>query len=265
MRKGRHRHGRRSAHHRGTRRALLLRIDKRLAGLTLAGALVVGGLTAAGMIETSPVDAAGAAAAVDPAALRDRLREEDRSSRSGRTPPSPSPTPAPTATATATAAPTKPKPTAPATPAHVKPIGDLDQRQMDHATTIVRVAERRGMPERAMVVALATVLQESYLRNLANPSVPESERYSHEGEGADHDSVGLFQQRPSSGWGTVANLMNPTYATNAFFDALEEISGWEQMSIAAAAQSVQISAFPDAYAQHESFARRLVTAIRHPG
>jgi hypothetical protein len=136
---------------------------------------------------------------------------------------------------------------------------------MDHATTIVRVAERRRMPERAMVVALATALQESYLRNLANPSVPGSRSYANDGTGWDHDSVGLFQQRPSSGWGSAARLMDPAYAAGRFLDALDKVPGWEKMSITRAAQTVQASAFPDAYAKHEGLARKIVAAIRHPG
>lgn len=111
------------------------------------------------------------------------------------------------------------------------------------------------------MVALATAMQESNLYNLASDVLPESTQYPHQGSGADHDSVGLFQQRPSSGWGTVAELMRPSYAARAFYTALAEIPGWQGMSVTAAAQAVQISAFPDAYAQHEERASTVAAAL----
>ena len=247
--------GRKRATRRGRRSGIL---HPRAAGWVVMGALVAGGVAAVGMVDDDAATGASATSA-DIAAMRNREEEAARSSR-GDTRTAPPPTPSPAApTPRATKAP-KPK-----KPARIVPIGGLSQRQMNHAITIVREAERRKMPERAMVVALSTALQESYLRNLANPAVPESENLPNDGDGADHDSLGLFQQRPSSGWGSVEDLMDPAYAAGRFLDALAKVSGWESMSITEAAQTVQVSAYPGAYAQHESFARKLVAAIRHPG
>jgi hypothetical protein len=265
-------------HRRGELRYLLnrlkpaaprLRVDRRVAGLTMAGLLAAGAFTTAGMIDTGP----RTGSAADTVAVQEALRtqENERSSR-GETRTAPgtgAPTagtrsaPATKATKAPVKAATKPPVTVKPKPVHVPPVGGLTQRQMDYATTIVRVAERKGLPERAMVVAISTALQETYLRNLASTAVPESQSYTNDGSGSDHDSVGLFQQRASSGWGPVNRLMDPAFAANQFFDALAQVSGWQQMSITQAAQTVQVSAFPDAYAQHEGFARQIVNAIRH--
>jgi murein DD-endopeptidase MepM/ murein hydrolase activator NlpD len=129
---------------------------------------------------------------------------------------------------------------------------ELSEVQQGHAVTIAEVGNAAGLPERGVVVALATALQESGLHNLANTTVPESLEYPSDGEpGSDHDSVGLFQQRPSMGWGTVAQIMDPVYSAGKFYEKLMRVDDWEQLSIAEAAQAVQISAFPDAYADHE--------------
>jgi hypothetical protein len=132
---------------------------------------------------------------------------------------------------------------------------------MDNARTIVDVGVQLRMPRRALVVAVATAMQESDLHNLASDRLPESSRYPHQGSGDDHDSVGLFQQRPSSGWGSVRELMQPTYASRAFYRALREVSGWQEMSLTAAAQAVQKSAYPGAYAKHERRATTVVDAL----
>jgi hypothetical protein len=108
----------------------------------------------------------------------------------------------------------------------------LDPEQMANAATISAVGIRRGVPERAVVVALATALQESKLRNL-----PEGDR----------DSVGLFQQRPSQGWGKPEQLADPRYAAGAFYTSLLKIKGWQQLRVTDAAQRVQRSAAPEAY------------------
>lgn len=108
----------------------------------------------------------------------------------------------------------------------------LDADQMANAATIAAIGAKRGMPERAVVVALATAYQESGLRNLAD---------------GDRDSVGLFQQRPSQGWGTPAQIRDPRYAANRFYAALKKVRGWEKMRVTDAAQRVQRSAFPEAY------------------
>ncbi|WP_433301925.1 hypothetical protein ACQP2F_07525 [Actinoplanes sp. CA-030573] len=108
----------------------------------------------------------------------------------------------------------------------------LDTVQMANAATITAVGIRRGMPERAVVVALATALQESKLENL---------------EDGDRDSIGLFQQRPSQGWGTPEKIQDPRYAADKFYSALKKVKGWQKMRVTDAAQKVQRSAYPNAY------------------
>lgn len=126
----------------------------------------------------------------------------------------------------------------------------LDTEQMSHAATITAVGVRLGMPEQAVVVALATAFQESKLRNLP-----------HLGERNDHDSIGLFQQRPSQGWGSEEEILDPRYAAERFYRALAEVDGWETMRITDAAQLVQRSAFPEAYQQWSGHATVLATAL----
>ncbi|GGL93015.1 M23 family metallopeptidase [Micromonospora yangpuensis] len=121
-----------------------------------------------------------------------------------------------------------------------------DGEQVTHAATIVTTGAHLGIPARGWVVAVATAMQESTLRNLA---------------GGDRDSVGLFQQRPSQGWGTPAQLRDPVHAATAFYTALLTVNGWETMPLTDAAQAVQISAYPDAYARWEGPATALVTTI----
>jgi hypothetical protein len=141
------------------------------------------------------------------------------------------------------------------------PVGGLTQQQMDHAATIVAAGQRAGLPERAYVVAIATALQESYLRNLANPAWPASLNLPHDGTGVDYDSVGLFQQRPSTGWGPVDRLMDPASAATRFYQALAQVPSWERLPVTVAAQAVQGSAFPYHYAKHEPLAREIVDAL----
>lgn len=122
----------------------------------------------------------------------------------------------------------------------------LGPEQAGHAGLIAAIAVSRGLPARAASIALATAYQESGLRNL---------------EGGDRDSLGLFQQRPSQGWGSAEEILDPAYATNAFYDALVKVDGYESMEITVAAQAVQRSAFPGAYADHEKDARILASAL----
>lgn len=126
----------------------------------------------------------------------------------------------------------------------------LDAKQMANAATITAVGVRLGMPEQAVVVALATAFQESKLRNL-----------SHLGPRNDHDSVGLFQQRPSQGWGSPEQILDPRYAAERFYQALGEVEGWEEMRVTDAAQQVQRSAFPEAYQKWSEDATVLATAL----
>lgn len=121
----------------------------------------------------------------------------------------------------------------------------LDPEQAQNASTIAAVAKRRGLSDHAVTIALATVLQESKLHNL---------------DYGDRDSLGLFQQRPSQGWGTPAQVLDPVYAANKFYDALVQVAGWRSIPVAKAAQSVQQSGFPTAYAQWEPEARALAKA-----
>ena len=140
-------------------------------------------------------------------------------------------------------------------------MAGLTQAQMNNAATIVKTGVSMGIPQRGLIVAIATSMQESDLYNLANTGLPESLNYPNEGTGYDHDSVGLFQQRTSTGWGTVQELMTPSISASKFFAALQQVYGWQNMSIAGAAQAVQVSAFPDAYAQHEANATAVVQAL----
>ncbi|MBA4864025.1 C40 family peptidase [Streptomyces sp. PSKA54] len=118
--------------------------------------------------------------------------------------------------------------------------------QIPNARVITATGLAMQIPARGQVVALATALQESGLRNLTY---------------GDRDSVGLFQQRPSQGWGTVEEILDPVYASTKFYEGLREVSGWESLPVAQAAQAVQRSGFPDAYAKWEPLAIALQKAL----
>ena len=138
-------------------------------------------------------------------------------------------------------------------------IAGLDPHQVMVAKATVAEAMRRHLPLKAAVIAIATEKQESNMRVLANPNVPESMRLPHVGTGRDHDSVGPFQQRQS--WGATADLMNPATSAGKFYDKLVRIPNWESLPVTVAAQRVQVSAFPSAYAKHEASAAAVVRAI----
>ena len=145
------------------------------------------------------------------------------------------------------------KPVAVVQTAAPKPQGDqshitLNDEQTGNAKAIIAATKKAGLPERAAVISIATSLQESKLDNLG-----------HLGDANDHDSLGLFQQRPSSGWGTPEQITNPEYSTTAFLKGLKQVDGWQDMPLTEAAQTVQVSAYPDAYAQWEQQATDLVT------
>lgn len=142
-----------------------------------------------------------------------------------------------------------------------QPVGGLDETQMANAVTVVEIGQELGFSERGQAVALVTAMQESQMRNVASDAVPESFNYPHEGVLTDHDSVGLFQQRPSMGWGTVEQCMDVEYSTTTFYKSLDKIGGWEEMTLAEAAQAVQISAFPDRYAQWEDMAWAVIDEV----
>ena len=132
------------------------------------------------------------------------------------------------------------------TGAAARPDETLDSAQVANARTIVSVARAERLPARAAVIAVATARQESGLRNLPY---------------GDRDSLGLFQQRPSQGWGTAAQVMDPVHASISFYGHLVAIPRWPTLPLTVAAQAVQRSAFPDAYARWEPLAVRVVGAL----
>jgi hypothetical protein len=166
------------------------------------------------------------------------------------------PTKTPTSKKTSTKA-----PTTKTTTAKAKPTAGYNQTQMDNAAIIVKAGKELGISERGQIIAVATAMQESNLYNLASYVVPESLKYAHQGTGADYDSVGLFQQRYTTGWGTVKEIMNPSESAKKFYRALLQVPGWQNLPITVAAQTVQGSAFPDAYAKHQANATAVVKAV----
>ncbi|WP_460773399.1 LysM peptidoglycan-binding domain-containing protein [Microbacterium sp. GXF7504] len=143
-----------------------------------------------------------------------------------------------------------------AEPAASAPL-ELDAEQVGNAQVIIAVGRELGVPDRGIAIALGTAMQESWLRNL---------------DWGDRDSLGLFQQRPSTGWGTPEQVRDPWRAARAFYGGpadpngtatrgLLDIPGWESMSFADAAQAVQISAYPDRYAAWEAPATRWLSVL----
>lgn len=123
---------------------------------------------------------------------------------------------------------------------------ELSPEQAANAATISAVASSRGLPERAVTIALATAMQESGLRNI---------------DFGDRDSVGLFQQRPSQDWGTVEKIMDPVYSAGEFYRHLANVPGYSRLPLTVAAQKVQHSGYPQAYAKHEANAAQLTGAL----
>lgn len=152
----------------------------------------------------------------------------------------------------------------------------LNKTQLTHARTIIQIgADIDGVGRDGILIALMAGLTESRLRMLANSTYPESASYPNDGVGADHDSLGIFQMRPQSGWGSVAELMSSTYQAQAFFGGpngpnypsprgLLDIPGWQQLTRGQAAQAVEVSAFPDRYANYEPVAETILTALTVP-
>ncbi len=126
----------------------------------------------------------------------------------------------------------------------------ITAEQAENAAIIAGVAWDRGLPDRAVVIALATAQQESGLRNI---------------DYGDRDSLGLFQQRPSMGWGTEAQVQDPEYAAAKFLDRLVQVPGWQTGRLTDVSQSVQRSGFPEAYQKHEAMAIDLTAALRAGG
>ncbi|MFF9775529.1 heavy metal transporter [Streptomyces sp. NPDC013978] len=123
---------------------------------------------------------------------------------------------------------------------------EFTPEQAANAATISAVGTSRELPERAVTIALATALQESSLRNIAH---------------GDRDSLGLFQQRPSQGWGTEQQIQDPVYAAGEFYEHLVKVEGYERLPLTVAAQRVQRSGYPEAYAKHEPDATLLAAAL----
>jgi hypothetical protein len=175
-------------------------------------------------------------------------------------------------TATTTAAVTKPATTAAAKPAsgaawkpadhdlHTAPMAGDQQslnptkEQLANAKAIMTAGQKMHLPARAWVIAIATSMQESQLTNIGDL-----------GSANDHDSLGLFQQRPTSGWGTPQQLQDPQYAATAFYKGLVDVKGWNTMPLTDAAQAVQVSAYPDHYAKWEKAAGDIVNGFYGSG
>ena len=150
------------------------------------------------------------------------------------------------------------------------PSATLDATQTQYAKTIVHRVRARGLPAQAAVDAISTALQESSLRMYWNPKVGGSQALAPDQSavGTDGYSVGLFQQQVNGSafsWGTVADAMDPVKSTDMFLDRLTAITGWQSLSIAAADQAVQRSAYPEAYAKWEGQARQIVSALSGTG
>jgi murein DD-endopeptidase MepM/ murein hydrolase activator NlpD len=153
----------------------------------------------------------------------------------------------------------------------------LDKRQLSHAATIITTGSRTpGVGRAGAIIALMAGLTESTLRMLANPSTyPESIGLPNDGSGSDHDSLGMFQMRPVAGWGSVAELMNAEYQAQAFFGGptgpnagsprgLLDVAGWQQLDPGAAAQAIEVSAFPDRYQNYEPVAESIFDTLTTP-
>lgn len=145
-----------------------------------------------------------------------------------------------------------------------------DARQVGNAAVIVAVGKQKKVPAWGYVIALATAMQESGIRNEANdnPQYPRVVALSlalpHDGVGHDNDSVGIFQQRPiegAGGWGTVQELMTPSTSASKFYNALLQVPGWQQMRLTDAAQAVQHSGTPEAYQKWEQDAKDLAAHV----
>ncbi|MGK5740522.1 hypothetical protein [Micromonospora sp. URMC 103] len=209
-------------------------------GVAAIGGLAFGPTAVAAPVTSGPLD--GAMAAVDLATGKPGADRHDPSTESGLT------------TGSRDGRPAAGKPSR----SQLVPHGvegaqsriPLDDAQLSNAKAIVKAAKKTGVGERGAVIGVATSLQESKLYNLG-----------HLGAYNDHDSQGLFQQRPSSGWGTPDQVTDPDYASSAFFNALKNVDGWQDMPLTNAAQTVQVSAYPFAYAQWEDQAADIVQQV----
>lgn len=133
-------------------------------------------------------------------------------------------------------------------------VGPYGPDKVRNAAIIVRTGQELKIPPRGWVIAVATAMQESSLTN-----------HGDLGERNDHDSLGLFQQRPSQGWGAAAQIMDPVYSSTKFYEKLLKVTNWELLPLTVAAQRVQISAYPNAYAKHEPIATQIVNSLTDGG
>lgn len=149
----------------------------------------------------------------------------------------------------------------------------LNHRQLQRAGAIVAVGKSENVPARGQLIALMAALTESSLRVLSNTAAyPGSVSIPNDSDGGDHDSVGLFQMRPSTGWGEVANLMDSVWSSRAFYGGpqgpnhgsprgLLDINDWQTMDPGAAAQAVEVSAYPDRYAVNQPVAEKVLATL----
>lgn len=152
----------------------------------------------------------------------------------------------------------------------------LRRAQLTHAATIITVGSGvEGVGRQGVLIALMAALTESTLRMLANAAHPESLDMPNDGVGSDHDSLGLFQMRPASGWGDVEELMDPNYQARAFFGGTDgpnypspagllDIAGWQTADPGSAAQAVERSAFPARYQNYQPVAEAIIAALTKP-
>jgi murein DD-endopeptidase MepM/ murein hydrolase activator NlpD len=129
-------------------------------------------------------------------------------------------------------------------------VGRWNSQQLANAAVIVAVGQQLRVPPRGWVIAVAAAMQESSLTNLGD-----------QGPRNDHDSLGLFQQRPSQGWGTPTQIMDPVYTSTQFYDRLLRVPRWQDLPLTDAAQAAQHSAAPDSYSKWETDAISVVAAV----
>lgn len=149
----------------------------------------------------------------------------------------------------------------------------LNHQQLSRAATVIAVGTSEQVPARGQLIAVMTAITESSLRVLSNVGAyPQSAQLPNDGDGGDHDSVGMFQQRPAAGWGSVEELMDPVWSSRAFYGGpsgpndgsprgLLDIEGWQEMNPGAAAQAVQVSAYPDRYAVNQPIAEKILSVL----
>jgi cell wall-associated NlpC family hydrolase len=149
----------------------------------------------------------------------------------------------------------------------------LNHTQLERAATIIAVGNSENIPANGQVIALMAALTESTLRVLANTTAyPQSASYPNDGDGSDHDSLGLFQMQPPDGWGSVANLMDPVWSSRAFYGGpdgpnhgspagLLDVPNWQNLSLGAAAQAVEVSQYPDRYANYQPVAEKIASTL----